>query len=335
MCTRSETDIRQVIEKACELGCCLRCGLCYLGLMKMNIAMYAKKETELLEALLPESIKESPVSLLQTRCRVCFGAFQDEYLHSRIPDQMEKIYLEYQVDHVNMFHVSLSFSHHFHLREHCFKYILCNAITSEQVQAFLKSTDPPLDRKRLMKTTLSDIFEKNMIAKGRNLKACTQTAPLMIDVKIEDDTLLKACGLGSADEILSPHKKKRKQSKNDRKANTNLQSILKIQSLDELTSTIDAEMPKEWKDNLEDLSSTNSIECDKKFMMVSGVHSVIYISGYYRKLERGLPQSPWVMRGSKDEEQDTRSVDTYIGEPFMRYTKADSYKFDSCRFVQV
>ena len=335
MCSLPEADIRQVIEKATELGCCLKCALCYLDLFKMNIAMYSKPEKELVEALLSTpnmdcSDNEFNVKLLSTRCKICFGAFQDEYLHNRLPREMEKVYSEYDTQHLNEFHMSLSFSHHFPMREHCFKFLLAKKVTSETVKTILQ-TQAPLDRKRLLKTTLSDIFEKTMRSKGNDkLKSNPQTAPLLIEVKLKDDNLLKANSKKEVEEDnLSPLKKKRKKSRNDRAVNVTLQSVLKMDTLDQLEPIIHGEIPDSWIDDLGDVNSQNSLDCDKEFFQVTSVHSVVYISGYYRKLERGLPQSPWVMRGAKEDEQNTRSVDTYIGEPFMRYTKADSYKFDS------
>ncbi|EFC36503.1 predicted protein [Naegleria gruberi] len=329
MCSLPEDEILHVINKASEVGCCIRCGLCYLDLFKMNIAMYSKNEKELVETLLPNHHQQ--VCLLSSsRCKICFGAFQDEYLHGRLPNEMEKVYHEYDIEYLSEFHVSLTFSNHFHIREHCFKYLLAKHVESEQVKKILQSSQPPLDRKRLLKTTLSDIFEKSMKAKGHELKANPQTAPLMIEVKFNDDVIMNANSKEEVvEENLSPLKKKRKKNKIDRRENSNLQSVLRLKSLEELDTIIQSEIPAEWNNDLSDFSSETSVKLDEKFIKVSGTHSVIYISGYYRKLERGLPQSPWVMRGSKEDEQNTRSVDTYIGGPFMEYTKADSYKFDS------
>ncbi|KAG2381879.1 hypothetical protein C9374_005671 [Naegleria lovaniensis] len=357
MTSLPEADIKQIIEKAGQLGCCLRCALCYLDLFKMNIAMYSKTEAELVEALLgnvkmdcsddhhrtsdtvhatsSDECKykdEASVKLLTGRCKICFGAFQDEYLHQRLPLQMEKVYNEYDTQFLNEFHVSLSYSPHFQMREHCFKFLLSRQVTSQKVQQLLQS-QPPLDRKRLLKTTVSDIFEKMMRRKIGNdsLRANPQSAPLLIEIKLNDEYLLKVNSEKEQieDDKMSPMKKKRKKNKNDRANNVNLQMVLKMNTLDQLENVIQTEIPDCWRSDLSDLNSAASIGCDKEFLSVTGLHSVIYISGYYRKLERGLPQSPWVMRGSKEDEQNTRSVDTYIGEPVMKYTLADSYKFDS------
>ncbi|KAF0975580.1 hypothetical protein FDP41_005574 [Naegleria fowleri] len=356
MTTLPDADIKQIIEKAAQLGCCLRCALSYLDLFKMNISMYSKKEAQLVQVLLgsvkmdcfdDHQTSSSPkassddeckhenepiLKLLTSRCKICFGAFQDEYLHHRLPLEMEKVYNQYETQFLKEFHVSLLYSPHFQMREHCFKFLLSKQVTSQKVQQLLQS-QPPLDRKRLLKTTVSDIFEKMMRSKigDDSLRANPQSAPLLIEIKLNDEYLLKANSETPQpeDDKLSPMKKKRKKNKNDRNNNLNLQMVLKMNTLEQLESVIQTEIPDCWRSDLSDLNSTASIECDKQFLSVTGLHLVVYISGYYRKLERGLPQSPWVMRGSKDDEQSTRSVDTYIGEPVMKYTLADSYKFDS------
>ncbi|KAL9647715.1 hypothetical protein ABK040_015204 [Willaertia magna] len=344
-------SLKLAFEKAISLGCCTRCTCCYFNLFTMNFSIYSKTEQEILNYLFKEerassydtetttmevdAIDTNPLIdnkeklILTKRCKVCFGAFQDEYLHNKLPKQMELILKEYE--NIDSFHLSLSFSHHYPIREHCFQFILYNEFKDLNNENLLLTITTEIDKKRLFKSILSEIFEKY----SNNKLKCLQSSNFLFEIKFDDEIILKLNENieTNALEYLSPLKKKRKKSKNDKQNNEEVQRILKIQDFKELEKIIELEVPKgEWKVNALKEDSIKEGDEVKEFVLIQGVHSVVYFSGYYKKLERGLPQSPWFMKEDELEEEkeaNERSVDTLIGKPLLFFSKGDSYKMDS------
>lgn len=87
----------------------------------------------------------------------------------------------------------------------------------------------------------------------------------------------------------------------------------RVKSLADLGAHRDACLAKLALDNVAQL------QCD-----TTVTHDPFYFRGYYRKYERGLPQTPWRIKGEQTIET---SLDAYISSPIKKHFKSKSHRF--------
>jgi tRNA pseudouridine synthase 10 len=322
----SKQQVAEIIEKAITNGSCIRCALSIVQCFESHLYQIPSKrithflnEGQLLSNQLYESYSDD-----KNTCVVCRGLFQDDVLFQQIPQRVAEIAKQFTFQ---SFGTSVVLHHAFFIRDHLMTVYARDGIYQWDGKGeVIQNTD----RKRIFKEVTGTILGKrlNELLQPSNYKIVNiqSTAKSIPQINIE----IKTSEPGENNEdndsnIQQPAKKKsryegRKEHQNVLKANEVLGSVLKEKSLQQLGKQYTCPPVIPSTD-----TSTNLLNLD-----IVVYHSPIYFSGRYLKLQRGLPQSPWLIRDDPEATNAMQgSLEEYIGKVFKKYTNAETWKFDS------
>ncbi|KAL0479084.1 hypothetical protein AKO1_007899 [Acrasis kona] len=304
---------RNVAEEAFARGCCVRCVLHMSQCVDQTL--YDSKEESIIENMKKFNMihAEFDLSTISKSCILCHNIFRDDYLFRIIPELAIKELSLYEFT-ASEFGIALLLPLELLLRDH----ILNLHIQQKLGISFKTKTD----RKRTIKSTILSILKKQVQSKNESI--INQTVKPFNVLRSNNPTMrldIQLKETSSSEETQEPERKRRRTRKptgmkeiEQALKNDNLESLLKSYPV----PSIDAQQQIETT------------------CVMKGVHEPIYISGNYIKLERDLPQSPWLIKNNRSEQDEeegdpnaSSSVEEHISEHLLPLVDCDSHKFDS------